>query len=135
MPLLLPRLPLLRAPLRALTRSFSAPVTKAPAGAAKSETPAAESKDTELTKTQASEIARHQQAPNRLSTWSNSQRPRELGMQGPRFEQTDIEAQPAPWAAIELIHQVPVKWTKERVVACDGGEFLRSKGEGKWMWG
>lgn len=43
-------------------------------------------------------------------------------MTGPRFEQTDIEAQPAPWSAIELIHQQPVRWVKERIVACDGGK-------------
>jgi NADH dehydrogenase (ubiquinone) Fe-S protein 6 len=29
--------------------------------------------------------------------------------------------QPRPYAAIELIHKQPVRWTKERVVACDGG--------------
>ncbi|KAI5780942.1 zinc-finger domain-containing protein [Geopyxis carbonaria] len=69
----------------------------------------------------AGEALRHAQAPNRAGTWSRSQRPRELGMVGPRFEQTILEAQPAPYAAIELIHQQPVRWTKERVVACDGG--------------
>lgn len=29
--------------------------------------------------------------------------------------------QPRPLAAIELIHKQPVRWTKERVVSCDGG--------------
>ncbi|KAL2170554.1 hypothetical protein VTG60DRAFT_4662 [Thermothelomyces hinnuleus] len=42
-------------------------------------------------------------------------------MTGPRFEQTDFELQPRPYAAIELIHQQPVRWTHERIVACDGG--------------
>jgi len=69
----------------------------------------------------AGEAARHRQAPNRATTWSKSQRPREMGMVGPRFEQSNIELQPAPWAAIELIHQQPVSWTEKRVVACDGG--------------
>lgn len=39
------------------------------------------------------EHKRHMQAPNRPTTWSRSQRPRELGMVGPRFEQTTIEHQ------------------------------------------
>lgn len=30
-------------------------------------------------------------------------------------------AQPAPQAAIELIHKQPVRWTHERMVSCDGG--------------
>jgi hypothetical protein len=70
---------------------------------------------------EAAEKARHMQAPNRATTWSRSQRPRELGMVGPRFEQTIIEMQPAPYAAIELIHQVPVRWSEKKVVECNGG--------------
>ncbi|KAH8146744.1 uncharacterized protein LAJ45_09118 [Morchella importuna] len=65
--------------------------------------------------------ARVLQAPNRATTWSRSQQPRELAMVGPRFEQTILERQPAAWAAIELIHQQPVRWSEKRVVACDGG--------------
>ncbi|KAL2188480.1 hypothetical protein L209DRAFT_751436 [Thermothelomyces heterothallicus CBS 203.75] len=61
------------------------------------------------------------QAPNRAEIWSRSQRPRAQAMTGPRFEQTDFELQPRPYAAIELIHQQPVRWTHERIVACDGG--------------
>lgn len=33
------------------------------------------------------------QAPNRSTTWSRSQRPRSSAMVGPRFEQTDLEVQ------------------------------------------
>ncbi|KAL1997262.1 hypothetical protein VTN49DRAFT_7409 [Thermomyces lanuginosus] len=69
----------------------------------------------------AGEQARQLQAPNRATTWAPSQQPRELGMSGPRFEQTIMEAQPRPYAAIELIHKQPVRWTKQRVVSCDGG--------------
>ncbi|KAK4235507.1 lactobacillus shifted protein [Achaetomium macrosporum] len=61
------------------------------------------------------------QAPNRAEIWSRSQRPRSVAMTGPRFEQTDFELQPRPYAAIELIHQQPVRWTHDRIVACDGG--------------
>ncbi|KAK4123330.1 NADH:ubiquinone oxidoreductase 18.4kD subunit, partial [Parathielavia appendiculata] len=61
------------------------------------------------------------QAPNRAEVWSRSQRPRSVAMTGPRFEQTDFALQPRPYAAIDLIHQQPVRWTHDRVVACDGG--------------
>ncbi|OAL38218.1 hypothetical protein AYO20_02670 [Fonsecaea nubica] len=67
------------------------------------------------------EKARTMQAPNREKPWSRSQMPRELAMTGPRFEQTIMEAQPRPFAAIELIHKQPVRWVKEKSVACDGG--------------
>lgn len=29
--------------------------------------------------------------------------------------------QPQPLAAIELIHKQPVRWSKKRVISCDGG--------------
>ncbi|KAL2010772.1 hypothetical protein VTN00DRAFT_6579 [Thermoascus crustaceus] len=64
---------------------------------------------------------RQLQAPNRATTWAKSQRPREEAMTGPRFEQTIMELQPQPYAAIELIHKQPVRWQKKRVVECDGG--------------
>ncbi|SMR56602.1 unnamed protein product [Zymoseptoria tritici ST99CH_1A5] len=67
------------------------------------------------------EAKRVMQAPNRATTWSRSQQPREKAMVGPRFEQTIMEDQPRPLAAIELIHQQPVTWTEKRVVSCDGG--------------
>ncbi|KAF2269408.1 NADH-ubiquinone oxidoreductase [Lojkania enalia] len=65
--------------------------------------------------------APNRQAPNRKGIWSRSQQPREIAMTGPRFEQTIFADQPRPYAAIELIHKQPVRWTKERTVACDGG--------------
>ncbi|KAI0025031.1 zinc-finger domain-containing protein [Xylariomycetidae sp. FL0641] len=61
------------------------------------------------------------QAPNRKEIWSRSQIPRAKAMTGPRFEQTDFDLQPQPYAAIELIHRQPVRWTHDRVVACEGG--------------
>ncbi|USP72886.1 uncharacterized protein yc1106_00160 [Curvularia clavata] len=61
------------------------------------------------------------QAPNYKGIWSRSQNPRAVAMSGPRFEQTIIADQPRPYAAIELIHQQPVRWTHDRVVSCDGG--------------
>ncbi|KAI4106445.1 MAG: hypothetical protein L6R37_002136 [Teloschistes peruensis] len=68
-----------------------------------------------------SEKQRQMQAPNRSQPWSRSQQPRERAMSGPRFEQTIMEYQPQPQAAIELMHKQPVRWTKQRVVSCDGG--------------
>ncbi|ETS80018.1 hypothetical protein PFICI_07547 [Pestalotiopsis fici W106-1] len=62
-----------------------------------------------------------EQAPNRTGIWSRSQKPRAQAMSGPRFEQTDFDLQPQPRAAIELIHKQPVRWTHDKVVACDGG--------------
>ncbi|KAL2752671.1 hypothetical protein ACRALDRAFT_2113153 [Sodiomyces alcalophilus JCM 7366] len=61
------------------------------------------------------------QAPNRTEVWSRSQRPRADAMTGPRFEQADFSLQPQPYSAMELIHEQPVRWTHERIVACDGG--------------
>ncbi|KAB8360828.1 hypothetical protein FH972_024562 [Carpinus fangiana] len=61
------------------------------------------------------------QAPNRAGVWAQSQRPREVAMAGPRFEQTIMEDQPRPLAAIELIHKQPVRWQHKRQVSCDGG--------------
>ncbi|CAK7202619.1 hypothetical protein SEUCBS139899_005344 [Sporothrix eucalyptigena] len=62
-----------------------------------------------------------QQAPNRSGVWTRNQQAREKAMTGPRFEQTDFSLQPQPYSAMELIHQQPVTWTHDRIVACDGG--------------
>jgi hypothetical protein len=43
--------------------------------------------------TKDAERQRTLQAPNRATTWSRSQMPRDLGMTGPRFEQTIMEKQ------------------------------------------
>ncbi|KAJ4377223.1 hypothetical protein N0V83_000046 [Neocucurbitaria cava] len=67
------------------------------------------------------EKMRTQQAPNYKGIWSRSQQPREVAMSGPRFEQSIMEDQPRPFAAIDLIHKQPVRWTHERTVSCDGG--------------
>ncbi|MCJ1258648.1 hypothetical protein MMC24_006481 [Lignoscripta atroalba] len=67
------------------------------------------------------ERQRQMQAPNRAGVWSRSQQPREKAMVGPRFEQTIMDFQPQPYAAIDLIHKQPVRWTHKRIVSCDGG--------------
>ena len=42
---------------------------------------------------------------------------------GPRLEMetNGFCLQPRPYAAIDLIHKQPVRWTHDRMVACDGG--------------
>ncbi|KAI6869567.1 NADH-ubiquinone oxidoreductase, partial [Hortaea werneckii] len=71
--------------------------------------------------TEDAEQKRVMQAPNRETVWSRSQKPRSEAMVGPRFEQTIMEDQPRPYAAIDLIHKQPVRWTNKRSVSCDGG--------------
>lgn len=67
------------------------------------------------------ERLRTEQAPNYKGIWSRSQNPREVAMRGPRFEGTIMEDQPRPYAAIELIHKQPVRWSHDKMVSCDGG--------------
>lgn len=101
--------------------------TKKPAVQNVSETNATPTSATGTTGTYLQELPadaeqkRVMQAPNRAGVWAQSQQPRELAFRGPRFEQTIMEDQPRPLAAIELIHKQPVRWTKKRVVSCDGG--------------
>ncbi|KAG0254622.1 hypothetical protein BG011_005620 [Mortierella polycephala] len=67
--------------------------------------------------------ARHElkQAANRETTWSENQVDRETIFKGPRFENTDIDAQPQPKAAIELIAEEPIRMVEGRRARCDGG--------------
>lgn len=58
-----------------------------------STTPAPTGSATPLPEPVPGEQSRRMQAPNRETTWSRSQRPRALGMVGPRFEQTILERQ------------------------------------------
>ncbi|KAF9954515.1 hypothetical protein BGZ72_004547 [Mortierella alpina] len=61
------------------------------------------------------------QAANRDSTWSENQVEKKLAFRGPRFENTDIDAQPQPKAAIELIAEEPIRMVEGRRARCDGG--------------
>ncbi|GBC00260.1 hypothetical protein RclHR1_00380028 [Rhizophagus clarus] len=60
--------------------------------------------------------------PNYKSTWSKSQRSRLEAMDGPRFEQTNLDAQPRPLPAIDLIAEEPIRYVEGRVAVCDGGK-------------
>lgn len=59
------------------------------------------------------------QAPNRKNTWAPSQRPRADAMTGPLFDGIDLETQPRPLAAIELIAKTPIRYVHSTAV-CDG---------------
>ncbi|KAF9424135.1 hypothetical protein BGZ94_008101 [Podila epigama] len=61
------------------------------------------------------------QASNRNSTWSENQVERSAAFKGPRFENTDIAAQPQPQAAIDLIAEEPIRMVEARRARCDGG--------------
>ncbi|KAM0753196.1 ubiquinone oxidoreductase 20 kd subunit [Meredithblackwellia eburnea MCA 4105] len=61
-----------------------------------------------------------EQAPNRLTTWSENQAKRPDAMTGPRFEQTAQLFQPTPLAAISLIAEQEVRLVKGNIAACDG---------------
>ncbi|KAJ1726378.1 hypothetical protein LPJ61_005227 [Coemansia biformis] len=62
-----------------------------------------------------------EQAPNRAVTWSETQRPRTDVIDDPRFVQADLDGQPRPMAAIELIAEEPVREVDSRLACCDGG--------------
>ncbi|KAI5864462.1 zinc-finger domain-containing protein [Durotheca rogersii] len=108
----------------AAQRSFAASVrlhdTTKPIAAKAETTPETKSEEDSLGLVENEERGL-KQAPNRKEIWSRSQKPRAAAMSGPRFEQTDFDLQPQSRAAIELIHRQPVRWTHDRVVACDGG--------------
>jgi uncharacterized Zn-finger protein len=61
------------------------------------------------------------QAPNSSKVWSASQTVKADALVGPRFEQMDINFQPNPPSAMELIAAVPIAKVASRVVSCDGG--------------
>ncbi|PLW25302.1 hypothetical protein PCANC_27228 [Puccinia coronata f. sp. avenae] len=54
-------------------------------------------------------------------TWSAHQRPKSQAISGPRFEQTNLAAQPSPLPAIDLIRREPIRMVTSRVAVCDGG--------------
>lgn len=64
------------------------------------------------------------QSPNRTSIWSNRQRPKGDIVNGPRFTQIDLAAQPNPPAAIEFIKADPIRKVHSRQVKCNGDGVL-----------
>lgn len=66
-------------------------------------------------------VSNYPQAPNHPALWSENQRPRPTPATGPRFEQTAMQLQPQPLSAMEMIAREPIRLSKTRIAACDGG--------------
>jgi len=64
----------------------------------------------------------HNLATALSKTWSQKQAPRELALKGARFETVNIEKQPSPEPAIELISKSPIIEVKNNHVTCKGAE-------------
>lgn len=64
------------------------------------------------------------QSDNRALPWSRRQRPKDDALFGPRFVGINLQAQPTPEAAIELVKAQEVVTVATRTVACDGGGLL-----------
>lgn len=89
-------LPRLRSPLSRCAVAAARPLARLYSQTAPPPTPATPAptaSTTPLPEPVPGEQSRRMQAPNRETTWSRSQRPRALGMMGPRFEQTILERQ------------------------------------------
>lgn len=77
-----------------------------------------------------------QQSPNRATTWSPTQQSRlEVVSKHPtRFVQKDLELQPRPYSAIELIAQEPVRYlshSEGNIAVCDGNRGSTLQGHPK----
>ncbi|KAG8968088.1 hypothetical protein FRC03_008787 [Tulasnella sp. 419] len=62
------------------------------------------------------------QSPNRAEKWSANQQSRPQAASIPRFEQINMDLQPQPLSAMELIDNEPVRLVHGRRAVCDGGE-------------
>lgn len=92
------------------------------------------SSSTGLTKQELNKNVSADQAPNRETTWSKTQESRlEVITKHPvRFIQRDLEKQPRPYAAIDLIAQEPVRYLKEgNIAVCDGNKGSNLQGHPK----
>lgn len=90
----------------------------------------------QLTKKDLQSNAFANQAPNRNVTWSPSQEERiEIISKYPyRFVQKDLEEQPRPYAAIDLIAKEPIKYLSHEqgnIAVCDGNRGSTLQGHPK----
>lgn len=92
-----------------------------------SSNPATPAASTSAVSTEAKQQTVVPQSPNRAATWSTSQSPRPAGQSGPRFEQTNMELQPNPLSAMELLANEPVRLVHGRKAVCDGGKSTKSR--------
>lgn len=89
---------------------------------------------TGLTKNELKKNPAVSQAPNRDTTWSASQESRldAIARQPFKFVQRDLEQQPRPYAAIDLIAKEPVRYLSEgNVAVCDGNRGQLVQGHPK----
>lgn len=88
---------------------------------------------TGLTKQQLKSNPAAQQAPNRAATWSPSQANKQdvIATHAARFIQRDLDKQPNPYAAIDLIAQVPIKYIHDNIAVCDGNKGNTLQGHPK----
>lgn len=74
------------------------------------------------------------QAPNRKDVWTGSQQPRAdaIARNPHRFIQRDLDKQPQPYSAMELIAKQPVRYIHEgNVAVCDGNKGSTLQGHPK----
>lgn len=74
------------------------------------------------------------QAPNRKDVWTRSQAPRAdvISKNAHRFIQTDLDKQPQPYSAMELIAKQPVRYLSDTNIAvCDGNKGNTLQGHPK----
>lgn len=88
--------------------------------ASSSTTPATKPKESGVV-TREDQPATLQQSPNYATTWSTNQAPRPGPGAGPRFEQTNMNLQPNPLSAMEMVAREPIRLVKGRTAVCDGG--------------
>ena len=89
---------------------------------------------TGLTKSKQKKNPAASQAPNRETTWSPSQESRAdaIARFPFKFVQRDLEQQPRPYAAIDLIAKEPVRYLSEgNVAVCDGNRGQLVQGHPK----
>jgi NADH dehydrogenase (ubiquinone) Fe-S protein 6 len=76
-----------------------------------------------------------QQSPNYATTWSTNQAPRPGPGTGPRFEQTNMNLQPNPLSAMEMVAREPIRLVKGRTAVCDGGAYISYHKQGAFSIG
>lgn len=89
---------------------------------------------TGLTKPELKENAAIEQAPNKKEIWSQSQESRaDVVSKFPaRFIQRDLDLQPRPYAAIDLIAKEPIKYLEhDNIAVCDGNRGSTLQGHPK----
>lgn len=91
---------------------------------------------TGLTKPELKQNPITEQAPNRKTTWSESQESRSevIARHAARFVQRDLDLQPRPYAAIDLIAKEPVRYLSHEdgnIAVCDGNKGDNLQGHPK----